>query len=180
MRVKKLIASMQRKWKKLKKVYRKTRRQYIERKKQVKQTVRWIFSPILAVEFILEQIGRGHLPGLDKNMFLTDSRIERWMYYELRRVEMFKGKIVPQYPISSYWADFAIPEYMLVIELDGQRYHKNRQAHDRGRDAYMYRKGWKVMRFSYNDIKKRRTKAVERILKHAMKVERERVKASSQ
>ncbi|MBH8599417.1 DUF559 domain-containing protein [Thermoactinomyces sp. CICC 10523] len=59
----------------------------------------------------------------------------------------YKGKIIPQYPIGSYWADFALPDYKLVIELDGKKYHENRKDHDRRRDAYTHRKGWKVMRF---------------------------------
>ncbi|WP_370589799.1 endonuclease domain-containing protein [Thermoactinomyces sp. CICC 10523] len=49
--------------------------------------------------------------------------------------------------MGSYWADFALPDYKLVIELDGKKYHENRKDHDRRRDAYTHRKGWKVMRF---------------------------------
>jgi very-short-patch-repair endonuclease len=100
-------------------------------------------------------------------MFLTDSILERWLYYDIRN--SYKGKIIPQYPIGPYWTDFALPKYRLVIELDGKRYHQNRKDHDRRRDAYMKRLGWKVMRFSYDDVKKRRAKTIQTIMNYTHK-----------
>lgn len=154
-------------WASIKKTYWRIRRKYIKLKRSTKQTLRWVLSPILAIRFIIEQIAWGHFPTLDKNMFMTDSMLERWLYYDIR--VSYKGKIIPQYPIGSYWADFALPDYKLVIELDGQKYHKNRKDHDRRRDAYMYRMGWKVMRFSYDDVKKRRAITIDKILTYTRK-----------
>lgn len=152
----------------LKKKYRRVRRKWIESKKHIQQIVRWVLSPFLAIRFIAEQIAWGHFPTLDRNMFMTDSILERWLYYDIR--DTYKGRIKPQYPIGSYWADFALPEYKLVIELDGRQYHKDRSDHDRRRDAYMYRQGWKVMRFSYYDVKKRRAQTIEKILNYTNKL----------
>lgn len=152
---------------KVKKKYRRIRRKYIENKKSAQQMIRWVLSPLLAIRFIAEQIAWGHFPTLDRNMFMTDSILERWLYYDIR--DTYKNQIKPQYPIGSYWADFALPEYKLVIELDGRQYHKDRSDHDRRRDAYMYRKGWKVMRFTYLDVKKRRAKTIEKIVNYTNK-----------
>ncbi|MGA8942848.1 MAG: DUF559 domain-containing protein [Thermoactinomyces sp.] len=149
-------------WSSVKKVYRRVRRKIIESKKSARQIIRWIISPYLAVRFIIEQVAWGHFPVLDKNMFMTDSILERWLYYDIRSA--CKGKIIPQYPIGPYWADFALPEIKLVIELDGYKYHKNRIDEDRRRNAYMYRKGWKVMRFTYNDVRKNRARTIEKVL----------------
>lgn len=154
------------------KTYRRARRKTIESKKSVKQMIRWILSPYLAVRFIFEQVAWGHFPVLDKSMFMTDSILERWLYYDIRSA--YRGKIFPQYPIGPYWADFALPDYKLVIELDGHKYHRNRKDEDRRRDAYMYRKGWKVMRFTYYDVKKKRARTIEKILSYTNRLEKER------
>jgi very-short-patch-repair endonuclease len=156
-------------WTSVKKAYRRVRRRTIETKKSVKQTIRWMLSPFLAIQFIIEQIAWGHFPTLDKNMFMTDSILERWLYYDIRST--YKGKIIPQYYIKPYWADFALPEYKLIIELDGKKYHKDRKDEDRRRDAFLYRQGWKVMRFSYQDVKKRRAKTLDKILSYTRKID---------
>lgn len=156
-------------WMSVKKTYRRVRRKYIVTKRSAKQMVRWILSPFLAIQFIFEQIAWGHFPVLDKNMFMTDSILERWMYYDIRST--YKGQIISQYPIGPYWADFALPKYKLVIELDGRKYHKGREDHDRRRDAFMRKKGWKVMRFTYHDVKKRRAKSVDKILNYTRKLD---------
>jgi very-short-patch-repair endonuclease len=159
-------------WASLQKAYRRIRRKYIESKKSAIQAVRWTLSPFLAIRFILEQITWGHFPTLDKNMFMTDSILERWLYYDIRR--SYRGKIIPQYPIGPYWADFAIPQYKLVIELDGHKYHKDRKDHDRKRDAYMYRQGWKVMRFSYHDVRKKRAQTIAKIINYTNKIDQQK------
>lgn len=156
-----------------KKTYRRIRRKYIETKKSTTQVIRWILSPFLAIRFIIEQVKCGHFPTLDKNMFMTDSILERWLYYDIRRA--YKGIIFPQYPIGPYWADFAIPKYKLVIELDGYRYHKDRKDHDRRRDAYMYRQGWKVIRFSYLDVKNNRSQTLAKLINYTNKIDQQKI-----
>lgn len=170
----KLISHVRSWWKSVKKIYHRIRRRYIEFKRSAKRKLRIPFYPFLAVQFILEQIAWRHFPVLDKNMFMTDSILERLLYYDIRSA--YKEKIIPQYQIGPYWADFAIPEYKLVIELDGRKYHKDRKNHDRRRDAYMHRMGWKVMRFTYRDVTKRRAKTIEKILDYTYKLDQKRNK----
>ena len=51
-----------------------------------------------------------------------------------------------QHVIAGYIADFVIPEYMLVIEIDGP-HHANRKAYDRLRAEHMRAKGYRTIRF---------------------------------
>lgn len=150
-------------WKSVKQGYRKTRRKYIEFKRWSKQKLRIPLYPILAIRYIIEQISQGHLPVLDRQMFLMDSWLERNLYYQIRN--KYKGKIVPQYALGPYWIDLALPEYKLAIELDGYKYHSSakQRGHDKRRDAYMVRQGWTVMRFTYKDIKNRMPSVLQRI-----------------
>jgi very-short-patch-repair endonuclease len=128
------------------------RRKYIEFKKAFKRKARVPLYPFLAIQFILEQIKLGYKPSLDRIVFQTDSPLERMLYYAIRCD--YKGKIVPQYPLGPYWVDLAIPSRKLALECDGQAYHSSSKMkeHDRKRDAYMKRMGWKVMRFTYQDL----------------------------
>ncbi|MCH5584078.1 endonuclease domain-containing protein [Shimazuella sp. AN120528] len=134
------------------KKYRVIRRKYIEFKRSVKSKMKIPFYPFLAVRFLYEQWKLGHAPSLDMLMFQTDSPLERMLYYELRY--FYKGQIAPQHPLGPYWIDFAIPKHKLALECDGYPYHSSEKArlHDRNRDAYMKRVGWKVMRFTYKDL----------------------------
>lgn len=54
-----------------------------------------------------------------------------------------------QYRIGRYFADFAIIEYRIVIEVDGDYWHGEEQAErDARRDAFMISQGWRVLRFN--------------------------------
>lgn len=141
--------------------YRQLRRKYIEWKRSAKQKLRVPLYPFLAIRYIKEQIAWGHFPTLDRNMFLTDSILERWLYYDIHFT--YQAKIYPQYPIGPFWADFALPDYRLVIELDGYQYHKDRKEQDHQRDLYMEKRGWTVMRFTYKDVKNKRVETLKKI-----------------
>jgi very-short-patch-repair endonuclease len=132
--------------------YRFIRRKYIETKRAFLNKARIPLYPFLAIKFIKEQIKLGYPLSLDKITFQTDSPLERMLYYAIRHE--YKGKIIPQYPFGPYWMDFAIPSRKLALECDGKAYHSSRKMieHDKKRDAYMIRRGWKVLRFSYQDL----------------------------
>jgi very-short-patch-repair endonuclease len=132
--------------------YRILRRKYIVTKRAIKVKLRIPFYPFLAIRFLIEQLKLGYRPMLDYNLFLTDSPLERMLYYALR--DHYNHKIVPQYPLGPYWIDLAIPSRKLALECDGKAYHSKAKMreHDRKRDAYMKRVGWKVMRFTYHDL----------------------------
>lgn len=165
-------------WKSVKQRYWKTRRKYIEFKRWSKQKLRIPLYPILAIRYIIEQISQGHLPVLDRQMFLMDSWLERNLYYQIRN--KYKGKIVPQHPLGPYWIDLALPEYLLAIELDGYKYHSSpkQREHDKRRDAYMTRQGWTVMRFTYRDIKNRMPSVLQKIEGYTYRLDQKKLAES--
>jgi very-short-patch-repair endonuclease len=118
----------------------------------VKNKLRIPFYPFFAITYIWEQIKLGYKPSLDNVLFQTDSPLERMLYYAIRHD--YKGKIIPQHPLGPYWIDLAIPSRKLALECDGKAYHSSPKMieHDRKRDAYMTRMGWKVMRFTYKEL----------------------------
>jgi very-short-patch-repair endonuclease len=74
---------------------------------------------------------------------------KRW---ELSRAQRMRGiKFRRQHPIGRYFADFACPAKMLIIEIDGN-HHADRIEADARRTADLQRKGWKVIRFAANEV----------------------------
>lgn len=56
-----------------------------------------------------------------------------------------------QRPIDHYIADFILPNRRLVLEVDGS-FHDNRQWYDAKRTEYIEAKGFKVLRFTNDEI----------------------------
>jgi very-short-patch-repair endonuclease len=61
--------------------------------------------------------------------------------------------------------DFSWPTYRLVVETDGWRDHGTRVAfqRDRSKDAALVAAGWRVMRFTYDDVTADAATVVERL-----------------
>ena len=59
-----------------------------------------------------------------------------------------------EYRIGRYSCDFALPQYRLVIEADGDYWHSlpNQKATDIAKDKYLQAQGWQVLRFKECDI----------------------------
>ncbi len=65
-----------------------------------------------------------------------------------------KINFVFQYPIRckfGYIADFFLPDYNLIIECDGERWHKNK-LRDNHKTHYLIGKGYKILRLKGNEI----------------------------
>ena len=64
--------------------------------------------------------------------------------------------LVRQYHVQGtrYHLDFAIPECLLAIEIDGHQWHSSRQQrqHDSQRDRILTGFGWRVLRFTASEI----------------------------
>lgn len=54
-------------------------------------------------------------------------------------------RVIPQFPIKNYIVDFALPEYLLVIEYDG-KVHLNQPVYDFKRHKELEKLGWKILR----------------------------------
>jgi len=90
-----------------------------------------------------------------------DSPLEQ-MFYELAFLDIH---IYPQHKVGKYSLDFAIPEKMIAIELDGHEYHKTKyqRTHDAQRDRWLYGQGWHVLRFTGTEIYKNLDKCISEI-----------------
>jgi very-short-patch-repair endonuclease len=73
--------------------------------------------------------------------------------------------LTAQYEIKHYRVDFAIPDKMLAIELDGHQYHKSREQRttDAQRERALQELGWRVFRFTGSEIHRDMAGCVEQI-----------------
>lgn len=73
------------------------------------------------------------------------SYAESHIFLEFKMLGM---KVERQKPIGKYFADFFLPEWNLVLEIDGREYHYSREAQqkDRERDSFMNQQGYGVVR----------------------------------
>ena len=59
-----------------------------------------------------------------------------------------------QFPFKGYFLDFACLSYGLIVEVDGPQHHDARQAeHDFVRDKILEREGFRVLRYSADDVR---------------------------
>jgi very-short-patch-repair endonuclease len=75
---------------------------------------------------------------------------ERRLWSMLRDRRMPFLKFRRQYVIAPYIVDFVCLERRLIIEADGSQHSEN--ASDAGRDLYLGRLGFQVLRFWNNDV----------------------------
>ncbi|KPD00586.1 hypothetical protein LR69_01238 [Geobacillus sp. BCO2] len=110
------------------------------------------------VVFILDaKRGQPETVAVDYERAGCESPIERRLYDALR----LRGYYVQtQVPCGKYRIDLALPAYKIAIECDGRAYHSTseQRAHDRRKNAYLRKHGWRVLRFSgrmiYRDLPK--------------------------
>lgn len=80
----------------------------------------------------------------------TESEKKLWNHI---RSEQLGVKFRRQYPLGSYFADFACKEKKLIIELDGgQHAEETKRRYDDNRTAYIESQGYKVLCFWNNEI----------------------------
>lgn len=77
------------------------------------------------------------------------TRAERLFWQRFRDIPIPDLKLRRQHPIGPWIADFAVPAVRLVIEIDGGGHN---YAKDVGRTADLRRRGWRVLRFSDEDV----------------------------
>ncbi|MDP4085779.1 MAG: DUF559 domain-containing protein [Bacillota bacterium] len=92
----------------------------------------------------------------DPERIKCESPIEFRLYDALK----IRGEYIrTQVPSGRFSIDIALPAYHIAIECDGKDNHSTpkQKAHDRRKDQYLRKNGWKVLRFSgsriYRDMK---------------------------
>lgn len=76
--------------------------------------------------------------------------IETWLWSDIRACD---AVLYPQYPVLSFFVDFANPKAKVAIECDGSAYHQDK-AKDAARDKKLADAGWTVYRISGSDCRK--------------------------
>jgi very-short-patch-repair endonuclease len=83
---------------------------------------------------------------------MTKAEASLWKYV-LRSGQMKGYYFRRQRPVLEYIADFMCKELMLIIEVDGITHHKKENINkDRKRDIELIRAGFRVIRFTDEDI----------------------------
>ena len=77
----------------------------------------------------------------------TEAEHRLWQMLRAKRLSGYKFK--RQLPIDSFIADFVCLPHRLVVEADGGQHGTEADAR---RDAYLRAQGFRVLRFSNNDI----------------------------
>ena len=92
---------------------------------------------------------RKYVRGLRNN--LTEAEVKLWQELRGRRLQGYKFR--RQHPIDDYIADFACLSAKLVVEIDGATHSSaDAQAYDARRTAFLETMGWRVIRFSNDDV----------------------------
>jgi very-short-patch-repair endonuclease len=90
---------------------------------------------------------------------------ERRLWRRLRNRALGGRKFVRQPPIGPYFADFACREVGLVIEIDGATHSTTEELrHDQAREDFLVACGWRVVRFSNDDVYRNLDGVLETIL----------------
>ena len=89
---------------------------------------------------------------------------ERKLWSALRANRFAELHFRRQAPVGPYIADFACVAQRMVIEVDGATHSTDAElARDARRDAWMAENGWRVLRFTNEDIYKRFADVLETI-----------------
>lgn len=71
------------------------------------------------------------------------------LLYSLRLEHNFRRQV----PLGPYFADFACHSLHLVIEVDGETHGSDEvQAHDETRTRFLQTQGYRVLRFTNDDV----------------------------
>lgn len=76
---------------------------------------------------------------------------EKLLWHFLRKKRFFGHRVTKQKPLFGWIADFYMPQYKLVIEVDGG-YHSTRKREDAIRDFVMVKNGLNVIRIPDNVV----------------------------
>lgn len=93
---------------------------------------------------------------------MTPAETLLWRYLKANRIDGLGFR--RQMPLGNYIADFACMSARLIVELDGQSHDFDaQQKADEKRDAFFVAEGFRVVRFSNQDVMSNLEGAVEAI-----------------
>jgi very-short-patch-repair endonuclease len=93
---------------------------------------------------------------------MTDAETILWS--RLRHNAVYGRRFRRQHPVGPYIADFACLPMRLIVEVDGATHGSEAERqYDHRRDAYLYQRGWRVLRFWNTDIYENLDSVIDRI-----------------
>jgi very-short-patch-repair endonuclease len=102
---------------------------------------------------------------------LTDA--EQRLWNRLRGKQVSGIQFYRQKPIGNYIVDFYAPLVRLVVEVDGSHHLDGIQAkHDKQRNEYLERLGFKVLRFDDRQVLMQTDAVVEEIFQSSIRKKR--------
>lgn len=87
---------------------------------------------------------------LNSGMDGGPTNLERWLFAAL---DILKIQYTPYAPLDRYVADALLPKYNIVVEVDGEYWHRKRAERDRIRDRTLASKCYTTIRFSDSVLK---------------------------
>jgi very-short-patch-repair endonuclease len=90
---------------------------------------------------------------------------EQTLWSKLRSRRLATYKFQRQTSIDQYVVDFYCAEKKLIIELDGDVHgFKQQEIHDRNRQSFLESRGFRVLRFTNDDVKESMEGVLEKII----------------
>lgn len=90
---------------------------------------------------------------LARSLRKSQTKSEAILWSVLRAKQVCGLKFRRQHPLGPWIVDFACVDKLLVIEIDGG-YHDQTIENDLARQEYLQRHGWRVIRFTDQDVEK--------------------------
>jgi very-short-patch-repair endonuclease len=100
---------------------------------------------------------------------MTRAETLLWRYLKAHRLANFGFR--RQAPIGDYIADFVAHSCKLIVEIDGESHDfEERRRHDERRDQWLASRGYRVLRFTNDDVMRNLEGVVLSILQAAEQV----------
>jgi very-short-patch-repair endonuclease len=118
--------------------------------------------------FILRKEPEPILDPITAQRVKCESVIERKLYDAL----VYNGyAVTTQVKCGPYRIDLALIGPRIAIEADGKAFHSSpaQKAHDRKKNAYLRKNGWRVLRFSGRQINGQMSQVIQKISKEVSK-----------
>ena len=89
-----------------------------------------------------------------KELRREQTSAEKMLWARLRRRQLYGLKFRRQHPIGTFIVDFCCIEEKLAVEIDGDS-HAGQDEYDRHRTLWLEERGYKVIRFTNEDVHQR-------------------------
>ena len=92
----------------------------------------------------------------------TANPAEQCLWNVLKARQLGGYKFTRQFPVGSYFADFACRERMLLVEVDGSQHAES--GYDKRRDAHLLNEGYSILRLPSVTVLRAREAVCDSIL----------------